>query len=407
MKLRRKALLSLLSAFWLVIPSLSRTLPPLHVEGRSLVTNKGQKVTLHGVMDTPNPYFNRNRWGHRVDDEVIDNCIHYFDQLFSAITDTGQGAWCNVFRLHLDPCWTNDPRLKSDGRERGEADISRFSRARLEKYLKSLYWPIISRALRRGLYVVVRPPGVCPRKVEVDGPYQQYLMEVWNIVSQNDSIRKYSGQISLELANEPVELVAADHQRRPSALRDFFSPLCKRIRKNGFRGVIWLPGTGWQSHYEDYATHPVKGRNIGFAVHVYPGWYGASDDQCDSASFIRQFERQVPVVKSHPVLVSEVDWSPELPGRGHRNEFGKWIPGNMGTWATASTSRWGRCFKALLDYSGNISMTLTSTDDYIDVDRYLKDKTVVPAFNAHPEACGKACFEWYKAYGEKQRSSFQ
>lgn len=36
----------------------STPLPTLHVEGRYLCDTHGNRVTLHGVMDTPSPYFN-------------------------------------------------------------------------------------------------------------------------------------------------------------------------------------------------------------------------------------------------------------------------------------------------------------------------------------------------------------
>ena len=88
------------------------TLPPLKVSGRNLVDDNGQAVVLHGVMDTPNRYFNSWRWqGLKISyglEDVVP-CIEYFDKIFTAITDHEQGAYCTVFRLHLDPCWTNDP----------------------------------------------------------------------------------------------------------------------------------------------------------------------------------------------------------------------------------------------------------------------------------------------------------
>ena len=36
---------------------------PLHVEGNQFKDPYGNKVVLHGVMDTPSPYFNSFRWG--------------------------------------------------------------------------------------------------------------------------------------------------------------------------------------------------------------------------------------------------------------------------------------------------------------------------------------------------------
>ena len=182
----------------------------LKVDGRDLVNTDGKKVLLQGVMDTPNPYFNSYRWGGSATDNNVQPCIYYFDKLFTAITNKSQGAYCNAFRLHLDPCWTNDPDKPQTGKDTGEANISQFSEARLEKYMGTLYTKLIKSALAHGLYVVVRPPGVCPQGIKVDGDYQKYLLKVWDIVSRDADIQANSGQVSLELANEPVEVYGAD-----------------------------------------------------------------------------------------------------------------------------------------------------------------------------------------------------
>ena len=142
-------------------------LAPLHVEGRELKNDKGHTMVLHGVMDTPNPYFNTYRWGWDCSNSNITPCINYFNKLFTAITDSTSGAYCNVFRLHLDPCWTNDPNKPSTGTETGEANISRYSGTRLSSYMKLLYWKIAASAMKHGLYVIMRPPGVCPRTIQV------------------------------------------------------------------------------------------------------------------------------------------------------------------------------------------------------------------------------------------------
>lgn len=378
----------------------AQTPPSLHVDGRNLVDTHGNTVVLHGVMDTPNPYFNNNRWGYVANDATKKDCIDYFDKLFTAITDSKQGAYCNVVRLHLDPCWTNDPNLPSKGDETGEANVSRFSEKRLRTYLSTLYWKIMEKALGHGLYVVVRPPGVCPGGIKVGGYYQDYLMKVWDIVSSNANIKKYSGQISIELANEPVNVYGVDSTESASALRDFFQPIVDKIRSNGFDGIVWVPGSGWQSNYTAYKTYPIKGYNIGYAAHAYVGWYGCDDKNANAETFIRQFGASVPVVETNPVIVTEIDWSPEKEGEGHYDEHGNWVPANWGTWATGSTSGWGSAFKACHDHYGNISMTLSGTACYIDIDKYLADGTVTPAFEANPEACGKATFDWYSDYAK-------
>ena len=375
--------------------------PPLHVDGKWLKDPQGNKVVLHGVMDTPSPYFNNNRWGWSCDDNSVNSCINYFDKLFTAITDTRNGAYCNVFRLHLDPCWTNDNNVHyCDKTGDGEANIEHFSKTRLEKYMKSLYWKIIEKALSHGLYVVVRPPGVCPETIKVGDVYQNYLKEVWDIVSKNDSILKYSGQVSLELANEPVNVHNAYGQDTKSALHDFFQPIADKIRSNGFRGIIWVPGTGWQSNYTSYSSNPITGYNIGYAVHDYVGWYNTNDNNYNANNAINSFKSSVPVVETSPIIITEVDWSPEKPGTGHTNEHGDWVAANYGTWATGSTSKWGSAFKAVLDHFENISMTLSGTACYIDIDKSLATTPAKPviAFDGNEECCGKACFDWYKEF---------
>ena len=52
----------------------------------------------------------------------------------------------------------------------------------------------------------------------------------------------------------------------------------------------------------------------------------------------------------------------------------------------------------MLDHFSNISMTLSGTSCLIDVDRLLADDSVMPAFDGEPEACGKACMDWYAEY---------
>lgn len=375
--------------------------PPLHVDGNQLKDPHGNKVVLHGVMDTPSPYFNSYRWGNQCSSTTITPCVNYFNKLFTAMTDTASGAYCNLFRLHLDPCWTNDPNVTATG-DGGEADISRFSQSRLKNYLRSLYFRIAKNAINHGMYVIMRPPGVFPSEVRVGDEYNQYLMKVWDTVSSNDSIKKYSGQISLELGNEPVTLLNADGEQDVNALHDFFQPIVDKIRANGFTGIIWLPGTGWQSNYANYAKVPVETYNLGYAVHNYVGWYGGSDSNtvADSTAYINEFLKSVPVIETNPVVITEVDWSPANESKGHYDEHGNWVVGNYGTWATGSTSKWGQLYKALLDHFGNISMTLSGTACYIDIDEYINNGKVTPAFTGIEEACGEACFDWYKEYAK-------
>lgn len=405
-------------------------MPPLHVEGKHLVDPYGNNVVLHGVMDTPSPYFNSYRWGNSSSTTTdAKAAINYFDKLFTAITDTTNGAYCNLFRLHLDPCWTNISTSKAAGfrvegsgwgakyydphgnEVSGEANIYNFSATRLKGFLRTLYFPIAKKALEHGMYVIMRPPGVFPHTVNVGDYYNDYIMNVWDIVTQNDSIKKYAGQIMIELGNEPVSLKNAAGKDDDKALHDFFQPVIEKMRANGYTGVIWAPGTGWQGNYRPYGVYPITGANIGYAVHNYVGWYGGDDRTYTNSTrmtYANEFHNSVPVMDHNPIVITEVDWSPFKEGTGHYDEHGNWVLSNYGTWATGNTSKWGSAYKYMLDKYDNVSMTLSGTGCYIDIDDYINKKKVTPAFKTAMEAngldpmegSGVACFDWYKKFAQ-------
>lgn len=394
--------------------------PDLHVEGNQLRDPYGNPVVLHGVMDTPSMWFNSDRWtswdiGGYVP-AATPRARAYFTKIFDAITDTKQGAYCDLFRLHMEPSW-----LRRDGANEpgGESNLAKtYDRDKVKLYLEELFVPIAEDANAHGLYVIMRPPGVCPEDIQVGDAYQKYLLDVWDIVSKNEKVKEYAGWLSLELANEPVRVRDASGNRPTDgtwgpangpAKTDFFQPIINKIRENGFTGIIWVPGEGYQSSYESYAKYPISDSNYGFAVHVYPGWYGNEDAKCSAQSFIDNFKKQVPGVTSKPIVVTEIDWSPgkiKLDANGnpvYKYDGNYETDGNYGTWGTATTSKWGNAFKAMKEHYGNISMNLTSTDDYIDMAHYLSTGVVRPSFStqASPdEACGYACWKWYKTYSE-------
>ncbi len=409
--------------------------PRLSVVGNHLEDPDGNQVMLHGVMDTPSPYFSGYRFtdGHWIDvykdgDSYITKCKDYFDKLFSAVTDTKQGSYCNVFRLHLDPCWTDNPNVKNKGFKEsggkvydpngtevsGEASTYHFSKTRLQNYLEKLYLPLAKLAKSHGMYVIMRPPGVCPSTIKVGDYYQEYLTTVWDVVSNNPDVKANSDWLSIELANEPIGVKDAKGADTDEAMHDFFQPIVDKIRANGFDGIIWVPGKTWQQNYKGYKRFPITGENIGYAVHFYPGWFSTSDDKHDPATSIKAFLNSVPVVKTNPIMITEVDWSPELSPKvfDHNNEYGQPVYKNCGTWATGTTSKFGEGFKAILEYFGNIGMTLTHTHDYIDIDKYLKDGTLLPAFHSISaagknaiEACSGACFQWYPDWAKAKHEA--
>lgn len=90
---QRKIILSLILAMFSMVgnaadvadENTSSHLPALHVEGKDLKDAAGKKVVLHGVMDTPNRYFNGWRWQQWKADYSeadIQPCLEYFSKEF-------------------------------------------------------------------------------------------------------------------------------------------------------------------------------------------------------------------------------------------------------------------------------------------------------------------------------------
>ncbi len=80
-------------------------------------------------------------------------------------------------------------------------------------------------------------------------------------------------------------------------MKTYFQTVVDKIRANKARNILWIPGLFYQSSYEGYATYPIEGENIGYAIHVYPGWYG-SDAEQPSAS-LTSLSRQWPTCRDN------------------------------------------------------------------------------------------------------------
>jgi hypothetical protein len=307
-------------------------LPVLTVVGRYLKNNKGEIVNLHGFAQTYSPYFNQNAWNNY----DVSGCLSYNKRLIDQMQSAG---WkFNFIRMHLDPYWSDDTSKESVRYEGHE----RFSSARFQKYLDELFIPMAKYAISKGLYIVMRPPGVAPEKIAVGDDYQKFLLTVWNIVSKHPDI-KNNMDIMFELANEPIHILGPDGTYAGTGsghfmnLKSYFQTITDKVRANGAKNIIWVPGLSYQSSYSGYATYPIEGENIGYAVHVYPGWYG-SDAQSPSAElggvmgggydgFQRGWDAQVmPVANFAPIMITEMDWAPEK----YNSSWGKSITGEVG-----------------------------------------------------------------------------
>ena len=372
-------------------------LPRLRVVGLYLKNERGESVNLHGFAQTYSPFFNQNSWNNY----DVSGCLRYNQGLIDKMLDKG---WrMNFIRLHMDPYWSDDPTQESVRYEGHE----RFSPVRFEKYLSEVFIPMAEYAIRKGLYVVMRPPGVCPEKIAVGDDYNQYLEKVWSIVSKHPKIKANSG-IMFELANEPINILGTDgtygsnRQVYFDNAKKFFQTIVDKIRVNA-TNIIWIPGLSYQSSFSGYATNPVEGDNIGYAVHAYPGWYGSDAEEPSAElggvtgggyeSFQRGWNAQVqPIADIAPVMVTEMDWAPAK----YDSSWGKSITGTVGE------AGFGANFKYIADNTGNVSW-LVFTD--CSLLAQFKDEEGLPGaytFLNDPEACPWPVYHWFKEYASEE-----
>ncbi|WP_270539372.1 cellulase family glycosylhydrolase [Bacteroides zhangwenhongii] len=368
-------------------------LSALHVEGRYLKNTAGEIVNLHGFAQTFSPYFNNSAWSNY----DVDACLNYNQKCFDGVLAAGWKV--NFVRQHMDPYWSS-PGAPDEAHAYAYYDKDRFL-----KYLNLVFIPMAEYAIERGCYVVMRPPGVSPETIAVDDKYNEYLIDIWNIVSSHPKIKNNPG-IMFELANEPVNIVGTDGVTGAStdsqfeALKLFLQPIVDVIRENGCNNVLWLPGLGYQSLYGGCAKYKVEGSNIGYAVHCYCGWYG-SDAEADSGegigtstgggykTFQQGWDNQVkPISDIAPIMVTEMDWALSK----YNSSWGKGITG------TAGAEGFGANFKYITDNSGNVSWLLFTGQELL---MQFKDEPGVEGeytFLNDPEACPWPIFHWFEEY---------
>ena len=374
--------------------------PPIHVEGRQLVDRDGYTVRLRGAMRSIHPYFDGGRWGGGDDEDAAKRAREYYDRTLAGLVDHSQGAYVNLMRFTDDGHWSNDDRLKPDKKS---PHFYACDWKRYDFYVNEVLVPIVENAVEKGMYVIIRPSYNNPGETKVGDDFNRHLQREWSVIAANERIQALSGQILFELQNEPTTIFAADGTRASSAMAEFFQSVVDVIRKAGFKGVVLVPGMGYQSSYGDYAFYPVHDDNMGYAVHVYEGWYGQKESSATVEGFMRNFRRQVPVVDRAPIVVTEVDWSPEKPGAGKTNEFGKYVPANWGTWATASTASWGKAYLGMIERFGNISTICGDSHLYYDIDEYLKSGKFKVKFDGNPECSPKAFYDLYNRWYHEPR----
>lgn len=379
-----------------VEPPAASVLPPLQIVGRYLKNEQGEIVNLHGFAQTYSPFFNQSTW----DNYDVSACLRYNQSLIDKMLRAG---WeMNFIRLHMDPYWSDDPTQESVRYEGHE----RFSQVRFEKYLNEVFIPMAEYAMKKGLYVVMRPPGVCPEKIAVGDDYNRFLEQVWGIVSKHPKIKNNSG-IMFELANEPINILGTDGtyggngQGYFDNAKKFFQAVVDKIRANA-TNIIWVPGLSYQSSFSGYVSNPVEGANIGYAVHAYPGWYGSDAEEPSAElggvtgggyeSFQRGWDAQVkPIADMAPVIVTEMDWAPAK----YDSSWGKSITGTVGG------AGFGANFKYIADNTGNVSWLLFTDCNLLAQFKDVAGEPGAYTFLNDPEACPWPVYHWFKEYAGK------
>lgn len=369
-------------------------MPELHVDGRYLVDSHGNVVNLHGFAQTYSPWF--NEFGTKWTNYDVSGCLKYNKEKIDQILAAG---WkMNFIRLHMDPYWSNRPGVHTTG----ENDISAFDFDRFTKYLNQVFIPMAEYAISKGLYVVMRPPGVCPEKIAVGDDYQKYLIKVWRHVASHIKL-KNNPNVMFELANEPINILGTDGTYGGGSLPQFesaskyFQDIVDVMRAQGCHNILWIPGLGYQSSYSGYATYPIKGDNIGYAVHAYPGWYGSDAEEPSHElggvmgggyeGFQKGWNQQIkPVSDFAPIMVTEMDWAPAK----YDASWGKSITG------TEKGIGFGANFKYIADQSGNVSWLLFTGCEWLA--KFKDDPGKGDTFLTDPEACPWPIYHWFQDY---------
>ena len=367
-------LLSILCILLMSIGIQAHDLEPLHVDGRYLKNSKGDIVTLHGYMTVLEPVFQveEYRWAGFDAAKCLKNKKAATERLLES------GWKMDYVRLILDPYWCID-----EGKSVWDRDLFKaFDFTRFKRYFEELFLPLIDYYNEMGIYTVLNPPAASgPELIEIGDGFQQHMLLVWNYISSHPRIRNNPG-VMFELANEPVNINCLQgendwEQYLPEAKRstvykegrDYWQPVVDKIRSH-CDNIIYIPGFVWQSCFSGFADYPIKGGNIGYAVHSY------------SRPDLREhWEKQVfPIAYMAPIMITETAW-------GDSDDSG-------------STSDFGEPLKQIIDELGNVSWNFLEPreDRYYLVNKPSSDEVAIIAND--PQANFLPAYNWWNEYAE-------
>ena len=367
-----------------VKPPVEYKFTPLHVEGCYFKDDNGLIVNMHGFAQTFSPWFNEQ--GSKWNNYDVNACLKYNKGIIDKIMAAG---WEMTFvRQHMDPYWSNKPGVWTTG----ENDISAFDFNRFKKYLDEVFVPMAEYAISKGLYVVMRPPGVCPENICIGDKYHQYLKQVWGYVAQHPKL-KDNGYVMFELANEPISIVNSNGSRAGDKEMTQYMQEIVDVMRQYCNNILLIPGLVWQQSYNGFVRYPVLGQNIGYAVHCYPGGYnsGSEDDvEVTYREFKRGWDSQIaPIAQTAPVVVTEMDWAPKK----YNSSWGK------ATTGTAGGNGFGANFMRICDETCNVSWLLFTEGHLLA--KYNDAAPDGETFLTDPEACPRPVYRQYQYYASQ------
>lgn len=375
------------------------SLPKLKVDGRWLCDPSGNHINLHGFWQTYSPWFNGDAWGeHNWGDYDVNACLKYNQQQIDKILAAGWKV--DFMRLHMDSYWSLS---RSRPWPTDRAEYEDFDETLFKEYLDKIFVPMIKYCISKGLYVVLMPGYSAPECLEYGDQFFNVLEKLWTNISSHPFIKENT-DVMFEIVNEPRSIKANGvagvnddvHNQELTRYMQYFVDLIRQKSDN----IIWVPGTGYQSQYAGFAKYKMKGKNLGFAVHCYPGWYG-SDAEKESAelggsmgggyeSFANGWNAQIfPAAEIAPIMITEMDWAPVK----YNKSWGKSFTGEAGG------SGFGANFKYLADVTGNVSYILfTAPNDLAD----FSTKSSESQYNYwnDPAGCPWQIYHWYQEYRE-------
>ena len=336
--------------------SYAHDLEPLHVDGRYLKNQQGDIVTLHGLMMAVNGVWCEEGAYWTGDD--YEGGVKYETQWVDSLLALD---WkIDYIRLLVSNEWITD---KATGK---------YSLGALKEYgyFEKLYIPIIEHLNSKGIYAVLYYDGIRPEDDlwRIGDESQQLAIEFWDYISSHPYVKNNPG-IMMELYNEPITIEGSDgRQNNFKDVKNYFQPMVDVIRRNGCNNVVWVPGMGAQHLLAGYATNPIEGENIGYAIHAY--W------------ILNTWDNEItPVSNMAPCIITEMGWE-------NKNED------------EDETSTFGIALKHDIDRMGNVSWNPIGAEQwfFLRVNQPSPDGSL-KIWN-DPEAYVVASYNWFKEYAK-------